>query len=153
MKIEAASLAGGIGMGVAIVTVAVVVFVMQPGRIILDKETAMAAIASSNNTHFFMSGLIKEISDDVMIIDQTFGNPQYHDNPAVTIKLDRGAAFVSCIGTGIPGESCRDSVTSRIGEEQIHVCAHTRMYNGEFYAGKIWTDAGCGPFNTEEIGG
>lgn len=61
MKLDVASLAIGVGIGVAVVTVAVVVFVMQPGRIILDNETAMAAIASSNNTHFFMSGLIRDI--------------------------------------------------------------------------------------------
>jgi hypothetical protein len=151
MKLDVTSLAIGAGIGVAVVTVAVVIFVMQPERIILDTETAMAVIASSNNTHFFMSGLIKEISDDAMIIDQTFGNPRYHDNPAVTIKLDRGAAFVSCRASSVlPGETCKDSVANRIDEEQINVCAHTRMYNGEFYAGKMWADSACGPFGIEE---
>jgi hypothetical protein len=122
---------------------------MQPGRIILDNETAMAVIASNNGSHFFMAGLIKEISEDEMIIDQTFGNPQYHDNPSVKIRLERGSGFVSCRGTGAPDETCRDSVSSRI-DEGVHVCALARMYNGEFYAGKMWADQICGPFNTEK---
>jgi hypothetical protein len=152
MKIDTASLAIGAGIGVAIVTVAVVVFVMQPGRTVLDNETLMAAITSTNNSHFFMSGVIKELSDDAMIIDQTFGNPDYNDNPAVTIRFDRGGVFVSCEGSGVPGESCRDSVASRISEEPVYVCTHTRIYNGEFYAGKIWADTGCGPFMKEASG-
>jgi hypothetical protein len=142
MKLDVASLA--IGIGIAVVTVAVVVFVMQPGRIILDNETAMAVIASSNNTHFFMSGLIKEISDDTMIIDQTFGNPEYNDNPNVKIKLERWSGFVGCRGTGAPNETCRDSVYNR-ADEEVYVCVLTRMYNGEFYAGKIWADTNCLP--------
>jgi hypothetical protein len=144
MKLNAASLAIGAGIGVAIVAAAVALFLMQPGRIILDGEQDMAAFASNNGSHFFMSGIIKNISDDEMTIDQTFGNPEYLDNPNVKIRLDRGGVFVSCHGRDVPGESCKDSVVARMGEG-VYVCAHTRMYNGEFYAGKIWADSGCGP--------
>lgn len=145
MKLDVASLAIGAGVGVAIVATAAVVFLMQPGRIILNGEPEMAAFASNNGSHFFMSGIIKNISDDEMTIDQTFGNPRYLDNPNVKIRLNRGGVFVSCYGRDVPGESCRDIVAARI-DEGVYVCAHTRMYNGEFYAGKIWADSGCGPF-------
>lgn len=145
MKLDIASLAIGVGFGVTVVTAVVVVFVLQPGRVVLDKEPAMiAAVAANNGTHFFMSGLVMEISDDMMILDQTFGRPEFNDNPRVTVRLD-WKAFVSCVGTGTPGEGCKDSISSRLGKEPVYLCAHTRMYNGEFYAGKIWVDRGCGP--------
>jgi hypothetical protein len=145
---NAASLAIGTGIGIAIVAAFVVL--MQPGKAVLESEPAMAAITSNNGSHFFMSGIIREISDDEMTIDQTFGNPEYHDNPNVRIRMDRGAAFVGCQGTGTPDESCKDSVTARIGEE-VYVCALARMYDGEFYAGKIWADSGCGPITVQNM--
>jgi hypothetical protein len=89
------------------------------------------------------------MSEDMMILDQTFGRPDFNDNPRVIVRLD-WAAFVSCVGTGTPGEGCRDSVSSRIGKEPVVLCMHTRIYDGEFYAGKIWADSGCGPFPVRE---
>ena len=148
MKLDIASLAIGAALGFAIVA-ATAEFVMLPATTGPAHQTAVSTVASGNDNsaHFFMSGLITEISDDTMVIDQTFGNPEYHDNPAVAVKLSRGAAFVSCVGTGILGESCKDSVVSRIGKEQVYVCVHTRVHNWEFYSGKIWADSSCGPFS------
>src|SRR5262245_13615260 len=145
MKLNSASLAIGIGIGIAVAIAAIVVFVMQPGRVILDNEIAMAAVVSSNNMQFWMSGLITEISDDKMTIDQTFRNPQYTNRQDVKVRLDH-AGFVSCRASDVLfDETCEDSVVRKVGEKQVVVCALTSLYNGEFYAGKVWADAACGP--------
>jgi hypothetical protein len=150
MKLNIASLAIGIGIGVAIVTAIVVVYVLQPRGIDLDKEDAIAAIAANNRSHFFMSGLVTKMSDDAMILDQTFGRPDFNDNPMVTVRLGQGGAFVSCKGIDDPTQQdCEDIISNRIGKEPVSVCALTRMFDGEFYAGKIWAESGCGPFPIE----
>lgn len=147
MKLDGASLALGVGIGVAIVTVTVVIFLQQPGKLALDNEKAMAAVAANNGTHFFMTGLLTEISDDTMIIDQTGGRSYSNDNSAVTVRLDGGAAFVGCKGD-MPGENCEDIISNTLGKRPVYICALTRMFNGEFFAGKIWADeSGC-PFIT-----
>jgi hypothetical protein len=145
MKFDIASLGIGAAAGAAIVTVAIAIFAMQPEKVVLDSELAKSAVAANNGTHFYLSGLVTEMSGDMMILDQTFGRPDFNDNPRVSVRLD-WAAFVACVGTGTPGEGCKDSVSSRIGKEPVYLCALTRMYDGEFYAGKIWADSGCGPF-------
>lgn len=111
-------------------------------------------LVNSNRTHFFMSGLIKRISADSMVIDQTFGHPEYTDNPNVTVRLDRGAVFLNCYdmqagqNASDPG-SCSKVITDDQIADGLFVCAHTRMYDGEFYAGKIWLNSACGPFENE----
>lgn len=152
MQLDTTSLAIGVGIGIAVVTAVAVVFVILPGSGIIESETLAAdAFSSSNQSHFFISGPVKELSDDLMILDQTVGRPELNDNPAVKLRLDRGAAFVSCIGTEDPMDNCEKSITKRLGKVPVWVCAHTRLYNGEFYAGKIWADSGCGPFPIEDL--
>ena len=106
--------------------------------------------ANSNRTHFFMSGLVKQITPQSMVIDQTFGHPEYTDNSNVTIRLDRGAVFVNC---GYDIESCRKTITEEQIAKGLYVCAFTRMFNGEFYAGKMWLNSSCGPFQNEITNG
>ena len=67
----------------------------------------------------------------------------------VIVGLNGEAAFVSC-SLIEPASSCKESVLDRVGKEPVNVCVHTRLYNEEFYAGKIWADAGCGPNPIEE---
>jgi hypothetical protein len=148
MKLDGVSLAIGVGMGFVAATVSFIAFVLQPGQIALDSEdTVVAAVTANNRSHFFISGLIAEMSNDTIILDQTFGRPDFNDNPMVTVRLDRGAAFVACVGTSMSTEeTCEESISNRLGKEPVYLCAHSRMYNGEFYAGKIWAESGCGPF-------
>ena len=151
MNVDITSLAIGAAIGVAVVTIVIVVLVL-PEKVGLDNQRTMAAVLANNQTHFFMSGLVIQMSDGIMVLDQTFGRPDFNDNPSVEVRLD-WAAFVSCVGTGTPNEECEDSVANRVGKEPVSVCALTRMYNGEFYAGKIWADSGCGSFSVEGTNG
>jgi hypothetical protein len=144
MRLDGISLAIGIGIGVAAVTTAMIALLAQATESTLEGLPLIANVVSNNQSHFFMSGLLTNMSDNAMVLDQTFGRPEFNDNPSVTVRLDGGAPFVSCAPTE-PANSCKESVLDRLDKEPVYVCVHTRLYNGVFYAGKIWADVGCGP--------
>jgi hypothetical protein len=149
MKLDGTSLVIGIGTGVSAVTIAMIAFFAQFSQSVVEELPLITNVVANNQSHFFMSGLLTRMSDNVMILDQTFGRPEFNDNPSVIVRLDGGAAFVSC-NPSEPANSCKESVVNRLDREPVYICAHTRMYNGEFYAGKIWADAGCGSNSIEE---
>lgn len=148
LKVDTASLTIGIGIG--IVAAVSVVFGLQSASVTqpVDNNPIDSFLVNSNRTHFFMSGHIKEITADYMVLDQTFGNPHFTDNPNVKVRLDRGAVFVNCYETPDP-EPCSKRITDDQIAAGLFVCAHTRMYDGEFYAGKTWLNSTCGPFQNE----
>ena len=143
MKIDKISFAVGASIGAVVAIAIVAVMMLYSGTSTLGPD-----VDYSNNTGFFMYGLLKEISASKMTIDQTFSNPA---NLLVTIRLDKGAVFVNCReGDEFRQhpEACSKTITADELDKGIHVCAHTRLYNGEFYGGKIWLDYACGPFQT-----
>ena len=148
LKINTASFAIGIGIGVVIAIAVSAVFLPRLGPQIYT--TSQDTMTNSNRSHFFMSGIIKQISSESMVIDQAFGQPDYIDNANVTIRLDRGAVFVNC---GYDIESCMKTITQEQMAKGLYVCAFTRMFNGEFYAGKMWLNSSCGPFQNEITNG
>lgn len=154
MNINATSLAIGISVGIVIAISAV--FALRLGEPANPVDADV--LANSNGTHFWMDGLIKEFSSEHMAIDQTFGNPGYTDNPNVIVRLDRGAVFLNCYdketGESAPSPAlCSETITDDEIEAGLYVCALTRMYNGEFYAGKTWLYSACGPFQNEITAG
>jgi hypothetical protein len=68
MKLDIASLGIGAATGAVIVTAAVAIFAMQPGKVVLDGELAKSAVAANNGTHFYLSGLITEMSEDMIFL-------------------------------------------------------------------------------------
>ena len=149
MKLEIASLAIGIGIGVAIVTAIVILYVLPIGRgVVLDFEDA--ALSSEDNAQFWMFGLIKEIDPNIMTLDQTFGDPGLQpgtNNPAVQVRLDKGAVFVNCSeGAELrqTPEGCSKTLTKDKLSKGVHVCALVSTFgDGVLYAGKIWVDRVC----------
>lgn len=149
MKLEIASLAIGIGIGVAILTAIVILYVLPFGRgVVLDFEDA--ALSSEDNAQFWMFGLIKEINPKIMTLDQTFGDPGLQpgtNNPAVQVRLDKGAVFVNCregAESRYTPEGCSKTLTQDKLSKGVHVCALVSTFgDGVLYAGKIWVDRVC----------
>jgi hypothetical protein len=149
LKLEIASLAIGIGIGIAILTAIVILYVLPLGKgVYLDFEDA--ALSTEDNAQFWMFGLIKAINPQVMTLDQTIGDPGLQggtNNPAVHVRLDKGAVFVNC-REGAEGrhtpEECSKTLTQDKLAKGVHVCALVSTFgDGALYAGKIWIDRVC----------
>lgn len=146
-------------IGAIIVFAVLSLFLFRIGPITLEptSPTTLVIYTNSNNSQFFMGGLIKQISANALVIDQTFGNPDYTNNPNVTIRLEKWSAFVNCYDkqTGQSAQSpevCSRTITGEEITKGVQVCSLTSMYNAEFYANKIWLYSSCGPFQNK-IGG
>lgn len=93
------------------------------------------------NTNLYIHGLVSDISEDNLILDQSFNRTVGADaaNYLVTINL-QGAALFDCRYN--PNPTCIPTEFDRVAKG-AHVCAHVYATGSEYIGGKIFANSVC----------
>jgi hypothetical protein len=134
----------GIGIVAAAVTTYAVIHFSQTDRS-SGENPQSTTTPPEDNVLVYLPGLLKEVSNNTIIVDQTFGHPDYNSTSSeLKLRRDSGTVFYSC--SGEEAKTCGSLYGDAINNQALtgtHLCAVGLIKEGVLYGRSIFLNAAC----------